>query len=369
MKNILITGATGFVGINIIKELLKNKDNCLFLLVRGTDDSSANERVISLLEEHYDGNLEEIIKGITVLEGDVAEKNLGLTDNVLDSLTQEINEIFHSAASINFKLPIELAVKINVTGTDNVFKFAKKCFENGVLKRINHISTAYVAGNTKERFYENQLDIGQGFDNTYEATKLEAEKLVHKYIEKGLPAIIFRPSVIASNSLTGEISKSNLIFGFMKQILNTRYNEFICSENSSLNIIPINYFINAMLHISASDSSIGKTFNIVNSHNSSIRELIRCFCEITGVRVPDFVPVDEADKVPPRIYQLLEVFITYIEKSHTFDDRATKEALRGTPIECPDIDEEYMKKAVQYCSQNRLFNERELGRMTANANS
>lgn len=355
-ENILITGATGFVGINLVKRLLESENTQLYLLVRDIKGVTANARVEKLLKEYYNEDEYKRIEGrFEVISGDVTEENLGLIHSEWDKLAQKINIIFHSAASINFKLPLEEATEINIKGTERILKFAEQCRKYKSLKRVNHISTSYVVGDSKKMFYETELDIGQSFDNTYEITKFETEKLIHKYIDKGVPISIFRPSVISGNYDTGEITKSNLIFVFMRQIFSLRYKEFLCNENSSLNIIPVDYFINALMEISSMDDSIGNTYHIVNDRNTNIKGLVKTCCRIMNVDTPTFVPINQAEKVSTRTRKLLEVFITYIEKSHTFDDTATRKILDRTEIRCPDITDDYIKRITSYCTKQKLL--------------
>lgn len=355
-ENVLITGATGFVGINLVKRLLKNDKVHLYLLVRDSRGVSAKSRVEKLLREYFtEDEYSKLKKRLEVIRGDVTEDNLGLTTLEWDNLAQQINTIYHSAASINFKLPIEEAKEININGTERILKLAEQCKKYKVLRRLHHISTAYVVGDSREMFYETELEIGQGFENTYEVTKFEAEKLVNKYIERGLPVTVFRPSVIAGDFYSGEITKSNLIFGFIKQISSSRYRDFICNDDSSLNIIPVDYFIDAVMEISRREESIGKTYHIINNKNSNIKNIVKACCNVLGISNPNFVPIKHQEKVSARTRQLLEVFITYIEKSHTFDDRITRQTLDGTGIVCPEITMDFMERTIAYCKDKKYL--------------
>jgi nucleoside-diphosphate-sugar epimerase len=187
------------------------------------------------------------------------------------------------------------------------------------------------------------------FNNTYEQTKSEAEVLVHSYIEKGLPVIIARPSIISGNSETGEITKSNLIYEIIKQLKDGIFKDFICNEDSSINIIPIDYFIDALLHISKSDDNIGKTFNMTNKTNMNVMQMLNTACRELGIEpLTIFSTADK--KSSTKLTRLaLSKFLCYIELSHTFDDSQTQKALQGTGISCPVLDDEFTVKILDYC--------------------
>ncbi len=134
---------------------------------------------------------------------------LGLSEATRDRLTASIGAVVHCAASVSFTLELEDARRINVEGTREIMQLAREAQDYGVLDRVVHVSTAYVAGERDGRARERQGDIGQDFRNTYERTKLEAEQVVH---DSGLPAAIVRPSVIVGDSKTGWTPCFNVIY-------------------------------------------------------------------------------------------------------------------------------------------------------------
>jgi thioester reductase-like protein len=354
-KHILVTGATGFVGINLVRKLLEQENVYLYLLVRDSGRVSATHRMVDILKTYYlDDRYQLLSKRINIISGDIAKEDLGLSKIAWRELSQKIDTIFHSAATIQFDLPLEEARNINVNGTERLLKFADQCHKNGVLNRLNYISTAYIAGKASNKFFESDINIGQEFANTYEKTKCEAEVLVRQYFEKGLPVTVYRPSVIAGNSLTGEITKGNFIYSMITQLSHSKYKEFICNDDSSLNFIPSDYFIDAMIYISEKENCVGKTFNIVNKNNSNIKELIQMLCQIINVDVPQFIPVNKQKNASKRTRMLLYIFMNYIEKSHMFDDFFTGNALRGTHIICPEINYDFLKKTTSYIQKSNV---------------
>lgn len=355
MNNVLITGSTGSIGFNLLRKLLENTEDNFYLLIRANKNNTAEERIINLLEEKYDEKtVNNYMNRIQVVSGSLTEENFGLDEKLLDSLAENINYIYHSAASISFTLPLEEARKINVKGTENVLHFAEKCFEYGSLIQFYHISTSYVLGDSKEVFYENQLDIGQQFNNTYEETKFETETLVHKYIDNKFPITIFRPSIVGSDYNTGEITKSNILFDFMKRVCQGRLKEVICDEDSSLNIIPMDFVIDAIYEITRNKECLGKTYHLANNYNIKVRDFAKYICKASKAELPKFIPLKEKDNADRFIVMRLTPFLPYISGSHRFDNTNTLTAL-GMNGKTKEIDYGCVERCIEYCREHSLI--------------
>ncbi|MGN0144842.1 MAG: SDR family oxidoreductase [Clostridium sp.] len=356
MNNVLITGSTGSIGFNLLRKLLENTDDYFYLLIRANKNNTSEERIFNLLKQKYDEKtLDSYMKRIQVISGNITESKFSLDEKQFNSLAENINYIYHSAASISFTLPLDEARKINLTGTQNVLELAEKCFELGNLKHFYHISTSYVLGDCRKLFYENQLDIGQHFNNTYEQTKFETELLVHKYIDNKFPITIFRPSIVGSDYNTGEITKSNIIFDFIKRLCQGRLKEVICDNDSSLNIIPMDFVIDAIFKISQNDDCLGKTYNLSNNYNINVRELAKYVCEASDSPIPEFISIKDKDKADRFVQMRLAPFLPYISESHTFDNTNTLAALH-TDCKTKKIDFGCIQRCIKYCKENALLN-------------
>lgn len=196
-KNVLLTGATGFLGIHILESLL-NKNVKVYCLIRGTNVESAKKRLLSMFKFYFkDLYGEEIFKNIEIIVGDMRYKNFGLSEEEIDKLGAKINLVIHSAATVKHMGKYEDFKKINVDGTKNVAEF---CIRYHI--GLNHISTMSVSGDymplnrTSENvdFTEENFFIGQNYqENYYIKSKLIAEEYVlQKVKEKSLKANIFR---------------------------------------------------------------------------------------------------------------------------------------------------------------------------------
>ena len=171
MKRILVTGATGFVGSYICSKLLEDENNFLYVIARKKRMRTAQDRVLDAIAKCNEKvNIMDVKSRIKVFEGDIEEEQLGLSSQEYTCLKEEINVIYHSAASIKFSLDYEDAKKINCGGTQKIVALMKEIHPEQ-FERLNYISTAYVAGDYRKGFKETDLDVNQVFNNTYEQSK------------------------------------------------------------------------------------------------------------------------------------------------------------------------------------------------------
>lgn len=201
-KNVLLTGATGFLGTHILENLL-NMNVKVYCLIRGTNIEKAKQRLASNFKFYFsDADEEEILKNVEVVVGDIRYKNLGLSDEEIEKLGHKINLVIHSAATVKHMGKYEDFKKLNLDGTKNVAEFCMK-YNIG----LNHISTMSISGdymplsrtNEDVNFTEEDFFIGQNYqENYYIKSKLLAEEfLLHEIKEKLLKANIFRVGNLA----------------------------------------------------------------------------------------------------------------------------------------------------------------------------
>ncbi|HSP35304.1 MAG TPA: SDR family oxidoreductase, partial [Thermoanaerobaculia bacterium] len=185
MPTIFLTGFPGFLGSELLPRLLRREPGLRArLLVQPKFAPLARERAASL------GNRVEIV------EGDITKRLTVSADDVV--------EIWHLAAIYDLGVQREFAMRVNVDGTRNVLEFAQRCAS---LRRFHYFSTCYVSGRYDGTFRETDLERGQTFNNYYEETKYLAEVDVQSRMRAGLPATIYRPSIVVGDSATGATQK------------------------------------------------------------------------------------------------------------------------------------------------------------------
>ena len=206
-KGILLTGATGYLGIHILYEFIKNSDTKIYCIVRDSQKIPAKTRLKQKLQYYFNNTFEKLFDSrIFVISGDIAKINFGVTDKILQDLYNSIDVVINSAAIVSHFGNYEKIYTANVKSVENIINY---CKNNN--KKIYHISTIGISGldldneylinnkhfcfNQKKphiKFDETSLYIGQNLENIYTKTKFEAENKILQEISNGLDAYILR---------------------------------------------------------------------------------------------------------------------------------------------------------------------------------
>ena len=230
-ETILLTGATGFLGGRLVSELLqRQKEARLALLVRDRAGQPASERVAALVPP---GDRDRV----DVYAGDVSLPNCGLAPEVYSRLAASVTRVIHSAATVRFDHTLEEAREINVEGTRRMLDFAAAAPR---LRSLTYVGTAYVAGLRTGLVREDELAVGQGYRNTYEQTKAEAEALVRSRLDR-LPGVILRPSIIVGDSQTGVTTSFKMLYWPLKIYARRLWRTVPGFPDAILDIVPVDY--------------------------------------------------------------------------------------------------------------------------------
>src|SRR6202789_914876 len=237
---VLLTGATGFLGMDALACLIERggEEDQVAVLIRARDDAGAQQRLREVLARLYD-EPPAAAKRVRAVRGDLLEPGLGLSAEDRRWLIDSVERIVHCAASISFELPLEEARAINVRGVERVLGLARAIAAGGTLRRIVHVSTAYVSGRHAGEFLEQDLDVGQEFRNTYERSKHEAERLLRGADD--LPPAAARPSIVVGHSVSGWTSALNVLYWPMRAVERGPLDEGPAREDSIVDFVPVDY--------------------------------------------------------------------------------------------------------------------------------
>ena len=203
LKQVLLTGGTGFIGPFLIKSLLEQTRAKIYVLVRSSDEKQGKQRLRAAMESMGPcgaGLMEMFEARVIPVSGDLGQPKLGLMQDVWDFLASEIDTVFHNGATVNYLFNYDLMRDANVLGTNEVVRLA---FE-GRPKEFNYVSTTFVFGwAVKSVLYETDLNENMELlDFGYSQSKWVAEQVVVDARSRGLSARIFRPALV-STSVTG----------------------------------------------------------------------------------------------------------------------------------------------------------------------
>lgn len=226
--NVLLTGVTGFLGAHILDYLIKNTDIKIYCLVRKDPSISLTDKVLNKLHFYFGNIYDNLInKRIFIINSDLTQDKLGLTDEKLFSISNNISCVINTAAVVKHYGNYSDFEAINTTSVRKLIEFCER-----YNKRLIQISTISVSGNTladfavnnnsftsNVSFNENNLYIGQSMENVYVHSKFEAEKNILEEISKGnLNALILRIGNITNRFSDGKFQLNSSENAFANKI-------------------------------------------------------------------------------------------------------------------------------------------------------
>lgn len=340
MKHVyFFTGFPGFISNQLIRELLstdKSFSKLIAIVLPSQIEKAQNERSKVIQEFHL--NEEQF----QLLEGDITKPKLNLPENESGFNKEGITHVFHLAAIYDLAVAKQIAYSVNVDGTRNMNEFVESI--QG-LKRYTYFSTAYVAGKREGILYEDELIRPEEFKNFYEETKYEAEVLV-RTLKTKVPITIIRPGIVKGSTLTGETTKFDgpyFILNFLDKIRFMPIIPYITKSECVINLVPVDYIIQATAYLSLDDKGIGKTYHLTDPKPYTVTEVYRMFTNMYNGKEPKgyipFVLTKSLLKAKPiRKYFGVEVeSLDYFTWKGYFDCTNTKQDLLGSGIRCPDF--------------------------------
>lgn len=345
------TGFPGFITSQLIRKLFQeNVTDTVYALILITEKNKAEKEVERILEQ-YPGRTIELI------EGDITSSKLGLEDEVIETIKNNINTFWHLAAIYDLAVPRDLAWKVNVDGTRNVNEFVKNLPN---LNRYMYFSTAYVAGKREGLLLETELIRPKEFKNYYEETKYEAEILVEE-VKQFVPTTIIRPGIVVGNSVTGETIKFDGPYFFLNLIDKLKFLPvvpYIGRSTSTVNVVPVDYIINAAVFLSGKESAAGKTVHLTDPNPHPIQEVYRAMVKLLTdkfpkSRIPYFLAKFGLQIKPIRKFLSVELeTLDYLTWNAAFDTTVAQELLSDSSIKCPDF-LKYLPNIVKFYNENK----------------
>lgn len=328
---VLITGATGFLGTQIIQRLLNETQHELIVLVRGNNEESALHHLKRAWWEFPELN-NAIGKRIHLLTGDITQKKLDLPNEDYQGLVKSLTHIIHTAADLRLNAPLEELRKTNMEGTINMLELAREVHEDHGLERFSHVSTAYVAGKRKGMIYEDSLTDEAGFLSNYEKSKYESELEVKN---SDLPVSIFRPGMIVGDSKTGYIKTFNTLYTPLRLYLTEKQRFIPMDPTAKINLIPVDYVADAITHLTFKSDAEGLTFHLTSPNENlptveGLIKRVKCWSRRNlGLKLPR-----------PRFTPRLAKLVNRLNSSSLIKNPQTKRKLETINILSPYFNEE-----------------------------
>ncbi|MGB7588555.1 MAG: SDR family oxidoreductase [Solirubrobacterales bacterium] len=371
--NYFVTGATGFIGRNLVSRLLE-REGTIYALVR------AGSR----------GRLEELRTGwgadgarVVPIAGDLSQPVLGVSEEDLVTLRGDVEHFFHLAAIYDMAASAGAQQAANVEGTRHAVELAEAinagCF--------HHVSSIAAAGLYRGKWREDMFEEAQDLDNhPYFRTKHESERLVRE--ECSRPWRVYRPGIVVGDSRTGAIDKVDGPYYFFKLLQRARrvlpsWLPAVGIEGGEINIVPVDYVAAAMDHIAHQPDLDGQAFHLTDPNPKTAGEVIDLFAHVadapqttvrldqeltdpattlirTGLRL--FPPAKRVAKMALGQVGIPSSLLTYVNYPTRFDSSKAQAALQGSGITVPPLDT-YADRIWDYWERNLdpdLFKDRSL---------
>ena len=367
-----VTGATGFIGRNLVEQLLE-REGTIHVLVREGSRGRLEE-----LKNRWGADEDRIVPVI----GDLSQEQLGCADQI-GELKGKVDHFFHLAAIYDMTADAESQRVANVEGTREAVKLAKELDA----KHFHMVSSIAAAGLYKGTFTEDMFEEAEKVDNhPYFQTKHESEAVVRAECE--VPWRVYRPGIVVGHSETGEMDKVDGPYYFFKLLQRARnavpqWFPGIGIEGRKINIVPVDFVARAMDHIAHVDGLDGQAFHLTDPNPLSAGQVINAFAKAAHApeavmridsRMFDFIPkqvrggltmLPPVKRITDQVLADLGIprsVLVYINYPTDFDSTQAQLALEGTGIAVPPLPS-YADKLWDYWERNLdpdLFKDRSL---------
>ena len=344
-----VTGATGFIGKRLVKKLLERRGAVVHFLLRQESESK-----VAALRAYWGVSATRAIP----VYGDLGRKKLGVSAEDLKKLKGQIDHFYHLAAIYDLNASAQSQIEVNVEGTRNTVEFAR-AIEAG---HLHHVSSIAAAGLYEGVFREDMFEEAENIDHPYFQTKHDSEKIVRA--ETKLPWTVYRPAMVVGDSRSGEMDKIDGPYYLFKLIQRMRqilppWMPSIGLEGGRLNIVPVDFVVNALDHISHAKGELnGRCFHLVDPQGYRVGDVLDIFSRAAHAPkmnlfvnaallgfIPKSVkkglmalaPVRRVRSAVLKDLGLPEDMLTFINFPTRYDCRETTKALEGSGIECPNL--------------------------------
>ena len=354
--DVLLTGATGFVGMELLARYLQRGDRDVVTLVRAGSQEDAQARIDGVLENLFGDEAPFYRPRVRAVAADMTAPGLGLSDAERDEVAERVTKIVHSAASVSFTLELEEARAINLEGTRRMLELAGLVRERGGLECYAHISTAFVAGDHPGPFAECDHDVGQSFHNSYEQSKFEAEQLIRS--QEGLPYTILRPSIVVGDRNNGWTAAFNVLYWPLRAFARGLFTAVPADPSAPVDVVSIDYVADAAYQLCETSCGNGATYHLTAGRDAStIGELAGLASRYFRRPVPRVVPPAEfaAMTLGAAERKALEAgseYFPYFSMEGTFDDRETRKRLEPDGITTAPL-RDYVDRLLDFATRSR----------------
>ncbi|MDQ1856680.1 non-ribosomal peptide synthetase [Chryseobacterium sp. WLY505] len=364
---IFLTGATGFVGIHLLQELLDTTNADIYCLVRAQDEFYAMEKIDRCFKQYHIPRHAEQRSRIIPVIGDLALPSLGLSEEIFTKLAKQTDLIYHSGSSVNFIEPYSYMKAPNVEGLREVIKLAgaerTKCL--ALLSTISvyswgHLFTGKTVMLESDDIEQNLMSVSK--DIGYVRSKWVMEAVADLAAKEGLPLITYRLGYAMCHSETGASASYQWWSGLVKNCI--EFKSYPALTELREGLITVDYMTKAMAHITKNKEAIGKKFNLIARPETDLTleeffELLKKYYPFTLENLPYIEWRKQwEDDSKNRLYPLTSLFrdniheglstVELYQNTYVWDCSNVIQYLEGSGIEEPVFDKKMLDSYLQY---------------------
>ncbi len=370
LKNVLLFGATGFLGIHCLAELLKKDDIKIYCIIREDISTSSENKLKNKFKYYFNSDLSNLFgTRLFVINGDITEEKFGLSDELYEFIGENTSYVLNCAALVKHYGEYSEFEKINVNGVQNIIEFCEKYD-----KEFFQTSTVSVSGNTvtnlalsynpnrKVYFGENNLFINQSFDNVYVRSKFEAERIILQEItDKKLNALIMRIGNITNRYTDGKFQENDAENAFLN-----RLKAFIALGmlpesimSNQIEFTPVDKVAESIIKCMEYGNRSYTVEHLYNSKHLLINDLYKMLYKLNiNVKIVDdetfkkklkkwLYDNNKSDKVNVLINDLDKDNNLIYKTNLHITNKFTLKLLNKIDFDWPEIDIEYIKKIIK----------------------
>jgi long-chain acyl-CoA synthetase len=337
--HLLVSGATGSIGAELLLRILRElRPARITLLIRAANDTELGTRLraLGVRLRHRGPGVD--LTSLRAVAADLTRPGLGLERSTSQALCGSVDGIVHSAADTRLDQSEESAQRTNRRGTASMLEFATGCTG---LRRLVHLSTAYVSGDRVGEIREDELDCGQKFLNAYERSKFDAEVDV-RVRANDLPVTVLRPSIVVGDSRDGHAFSPAAILPVLRQVASGRLRQFPGGGSTRLDLVPVDYVTEAVCHVLRARAAHNGTFHVTAGPERSVtaRRLFELTIDEVGRHLERPLSFGAEDGISdhPLIRRLrndLACYLDYLCYDKAFDDSRYRRLVGDAGRECP----------------------------------
>jgi len=342
--DVLLTGATGFLGAYLLRELLDRTTARVWCLVRAASTEHGMARIHTTLENY---RLWEpaFATRIVAIPGDLAAPGLGLSAPDLARLAEQIDVIYHNGARVNHLEPYARLRQTNVEGTREILRLSTTTRA----KPVHFVSTTgavIAAGDTAPIAEDTARTADELVDSGYITSKWTAEQLLHQARERGLPVRIYRPGLISGDLQFGAHNPDDSFWNMIRAAALLGAAPDVADATVSL--APVTYVARALVEISLR-APRAAAYHLVNRTPVRLAAILDALRR-NGFDITTADPADIGHRLHHEAHRrdaagddtlvraaLLSTGYTDGIATLDFDDTNTRTALHGTGIDCPTL--------------------------------